>query len=583
VSQRVFLARAPRAQARPRARFGAPTYDALLPKGAHRARRAWRNGQRGSPCTIPSVPPALRTRLTLAAASVGVVTRLDRSSRRSREPSAPGRLAPEPGTAKLPELHGFQRPRMAPRWVWGFGIMAAFVCEARDTAPGSTAESARLAASAPQAGGVVLCQDVKAPNAREVCLAVRALASGRAGELVRRFEPSLAQALPEARLVRAWAGSTRGMGQVEEIRTLATEQSRDRVHVQALVRFEHGAVQVDVVVASASRRFSTLGFGPAPRIWEPPAYADRGAFTEVSLTVGREPGLPALLTLPRAPRRVPGVVVVHGSGPSDEDCSAHPLGFGNKPCKDLAWGLASRGVAVLRYRKRSLVETEPFASLDEEVIRDVCAARSRLAARAEVDPKRVFLVGHSLGGALAPRIAKTCGELAGLVLLASPARRMDLVLTGQIAYLRWRAGNPELTAGQVNELRTLEQRINDPGADPDEEIAMLGSVAPRSYWRDLFSLDPAADARDLSLPMLVIQGERDYQVSLADFELWKGAVPHREQLVARRYPRLDHDLAPGSGLSSHYDYYEARHVDVAVLNDIAAFVAGVGSATRAAP
>jgi pimeloyl-ACP methyl ester carboxylesterase len=447
------------------------------------------------------------------------------------------------------------------------GLLPALALGARDTA------SEPVATSAPSAAEPVapLCNEIRAPRVKQACLVAGELARGRTKEVVSRFKPSLARALPEARLTRAWRETTKDLGPITGVRTLSTEKAQQSEHVELLVRFARGERLVDVVVDSTGR-ISTLGFGPAPRVWEPPSYADRIAFVEVSLTVGRPPALPALLTLPRHGQRMPGVVMVHGSGPTDEDCSAHPLGFGNKPCKDLAWGLASRGIAVLRYRKRSLVETEPLDSLAEEVVRDVCAARSLLAARPEIDPARVALIGHSLGGALAPRIYRACGGFAGLVLLASPARPMAAVLAGQIAYLRWRAGNSELTSQEVNELHQLEKRVMQSGADPGEELAMLGSVAPRSYWRDLFSLDPAREARDLTLPMLVIQGERDYQVALADWELWQKTSRHPRHVLAKRYPGLDHDLVPGSGPSSHYDYYEARHVDPEVLVDISRWV-----------
>lgn len=463
---------------------------------------------------------------------------------------------------------------MLRRWLAFAWVLATAGCGMRDATPGLAEGSARVDATVVLPDLSAACRASKAPSEREACRAAEDLVEGRAGDLVLRFEASLARALPRARLTRAWGATTRGLGPLIEVRTLMTESVGESEHVQLLVRFDHGERLVDVVLRP-SGRLSMLGFGPAPRIWKPPSYADPAVFAETALTVGREPTLPALLSLPRRGRPLPGAIIVHGSGPADEDCSAHPLGLGNKPCKDLAWGLASRGVAVLRYQKRSLAQTEPFASLDEEVVRDACAARALLASRPEIDPQRIVVIGHSLGGALAPRIARSCGGVAALVLLASPARPMVAVLAGQIAYTKWRAGNPELAAEQVSDLYDLEEQVNRPEADPQEELTMLGSVAPRSYWHDLFALDPVAEAQDLSLPMLVIQGERDYQVALADFELWRRSSRCPERVIARRYAGLDHDLVPGSGLSSHYDYYEARHVDLLVLVDIARFVADV--------
>src|SRR4030095_10169400 len=144
---------------------------------------------------------------------------------------------------------------------------------------------------------------------------------------------------------------------------------------------------------------------PAP----PASYVDPERFHDVALTIGAPPyALPATLSLPEGEGPLPGVVRVHGSGPNDRD---ETVGA-NKIFKDLAEGLASAGIAVLRYEKRTYTYGDQLTNtitIDDEVVLDAIAATRTLAARAEIDRARVFVIGHSLGAMLAPEIAQRTG------------------------------------------------------------------------------------------------------------------------------------------------------------------------------
>jgi dienelactone hydrolase len=256
--------------------------------------------------------------------------------------------------------------------------------------------------------------------------------------------------------------------------------------------------------------------------------------------------LPAMLVVPDGPGPFPVIVLVHGSGPHDADETV----MTNAPFKDLAEGLVKRGVATLRYVKRTRQYPQgPVATVEQEVIEDAVAAIDLARRQNRVDPKRVFLLGHSLGGYLAPRIATRGAALSGIVLLAANARPIEELAREQLQYL---------------------------GAPP-EMLDRLKAAAPPSYWEDLKAYDPVGMALKVQAPLLILQGERDYQVTMKDFDLWKAGLKDRSGASFKSYPRLSHLFLEGEGKSLPAEYAKPGHIPDYVLDDIAAFVKGSGA------
>jgi len=243
-------------------------------------------------------------------------------------------------------------------------------------------------------------------------------------------------------------------------------------------------------------------------------------------------------------------VLVHGSGPLDRD---ETVGA-NKPFRDLAEGLASRGIAVLRYEKRTKVYASRMGALkdltvQQETVEDGVKAAALLRQQPEVASRRVFVLGHSLGGYVAPRIAQQDPRLAGLILLAANVRPLDDVLTDQLQWMG--LAGTELEKAKANILRAL----------------------PATYTNDLNSYNPAEESRNLTLPMLILQGERDYQVTMKDFNLWKAALAGRSTATFRSYPALNHLFIAGQGKSVPSEYAQPGHVDGDVIDQIAGWIA----------
>ena len=307
-------------------------------------------------------------------------------------------------------------------------------------------------------------------------------------------------------------------------------------------------------------------FLPGEVAWNRPAYSKPDSFRERDVTVGEgQWKLPATLTVPAGQGPFPAIVLVHGSGPNDRD---ETVG-GTKVFKDLAEGLASRGVVVLRYEKRTRQYSAAMAGLasftvEDEAVEDAVKGAALLRAQPEVNPTRVFVLGHSLGGYLAPRIAEEDGKLAGLVILAGAARPMEDAVVDQAEYLGVSADNLKTVKAVAAKIKTLE-----PGDEDSPPI--MG--APVAYWLDLKGYDAAALAKKLALPMLILQGDRDFQVTMKDFALWKAAVGANKAVTMRAYPALNHLFVAGEGKSTEAEYRKPGHVAPEVIDDIAKFVA----------
>lgn len=373
-------------------------------------------------------------------------------------------------------------------------------------------------------------------------------------DVAKEFNAQVSTAMSAAQLADVWKALHQQFG---AFRAFIDQQVRTQGAVTAVVlgcTFEKSELNA-MVAFDGDDKIAGMRILPRPAPHqEPPAPPPSGRFTEQSVTVGSgEWTLPGTLSMP-AGRVAGAVVLVHGSGPNDRD---ETVGA-NHPFRDLAWGLADRGIAVLRYEKRTRQYPERAAAIKnvtvrDETIDDAIAAGRLLRGQDRIDPKRVFLLGHSLGGTLAPRIAAEDSALAGIIIMAGSTRPLAQVARDQIAYLASLApaGSP---------------------VDQDAELQRLLRAAPDSYWKDLNDYQPAQTAATLTIPILVLQGERDYQVTLDDLKGWRKALDGRPNVTIKTYPALNHLFMAGEGKSTPAEYERAGHVADVVLDDIARWI-----------
>lgn len=351
-------------------------------------------------------------------------------------------------------------------------------------------------------------------NAEEQAVGVIDLAcSGRFDEIRQQFAPILRRLVSTRSLRDAWEAEVARHGALRTVSEPVVEAARAGV-VSARVGlgFERG--QITLVISMRHGRLLGIrtieGDAAVPSHWQPPAYGDSEAFVEQEHTIGAgSEAVPATLTLPRGDGPWPAVVLLAGSGPQDRDETIGP----NKPFKDLAWGLADHGVAVVRFDKITFVNPEHLRAADdvtiaEEYMPQALAAIRLLLDHPQVAADRVAVIGHSLGGTVAPRVAAREPNVAGMVLLAAGAQPLHWAIVRQLRHLA--ALSPGVGSTEMIRVATEQaQLIDSPELTIRTPLSELPFGVPASYWLDLRAYDPVATAATLDIPILILQGARD--------------------------------------------------------------------------
>ena len=335
------------------------------------------------------------------------------------------------------------------------------------------------------------------------------LVKGEYAAVAATFDEKVRALLNEDRLRAAWESVVAQAGAFRSVGEAQVGTKGDFTIVVFPAAFERASANIQIVVNPAGQ-IAGLNIRPgAPaEAFTDASYVDRTKFTEREVTIdaGGWP-LPGTLALPNGNGPFPAVVLVHGSGPSDRDETIGP----NKPLRDLALGLASRAIATLRYEKRTRQHGPKVASLTqftvkEETIDDAVAAARMLRKTEGIDPARVFALGHSLGGMLAPRIATAGGgDIRGLIIMAGAVRSLEQSIVDQFRYLAMADGvvSPE-EHKQIDEFQQLVELVKSMKAS-DAPVTMGGITIHRPGTILGKALEPLESGTGEVLTLLTLQ------------------------------------------------------------------------------
>lgn len=291
--------------------------------------------------------------------------------------------------------------------------------------------------------------------------------------------------------------------------------------------------------------------------------------------------LNGLLTLPEnITEPVPAVVFVHGSGSSNMDEKVGQL----TPFKDLAEGLANKGIASIRYDKRSFAhglkmvrDKSTIITVKEETIDDAILATELLKKDSRIDSHNIFIIGHSMGGMLAPRIDSEGGKYKGLIIMAGTPRKLeDVMLEQNEAVLSSTKGLVNwIVRKQVAKLSGLFSGLYELSDEEAKKKKVIGGTT-LYYFKEMGEHSVADYLATTKKTMLIVQGEKDFQVSVEkDFNEYKRLLNDKTNVEFRLYENLNHAFVNylySDILKAKQEYNTERHIGEEVISDIADWI-----------
>ena len=294
--------------------------------------------------------------------------------------------------------------------------------------------------------------------------------------------------------------------------------------------------------------------------------------------------LKGLLTLPDGIEgQVPAVVFVHGSGSSNMDEKIGKV----TPFKDLAEGLAKHGVASIRYDKRSfshglkmLRDKNTLITVKEETIDDAIMATELLRQDSRIDCDNIFIIGHSMGGMLAPRIDAEGGNYRGLVLMAGTPRKLEEVMMEQTEEAMSSMGKlvKALAKKQTQKFNNMFDGLYDL-SDEEAKKKKVGGGTTLYYFKEMGEHGVPDYLAALEKPMLIMQGEKDFQVKAdKDFSAYQELLKGKQHVTFKLYENLNHAFVPsvyGKIAKAKQEYSIEQHIGENVTADIANWIMAV--------
>lgn len=401
------------------------------------------------------------------------------------------------------------------------------------------------------------------------------LKAGNYAAIVADFDTSLQRTLDTMRLRKMWEGLIGKNGPLKVIGATESEKKSQFDLVTQHLELETKKMDIKIVFLSTGkvRSFNFVQQAPPRTKYIAPDYAKEDQMEEkiLSVTTGNFT-LPGSLTYPKGAQKFPVVILVHGLGANDKDETLGPL----KIFKDLSYGFAANGIGVFRYEKRqrqygikSVIDKN--YTVWDEMLNDAISAVNAVKNDPLVDTNRIFLCGHSFGGVMLPRIANKV-HVAGYILLSPENRPVEEVLLDQIvsiSSMNPRFKSQEDTArAQVKVIKEL--KTNPKAATDSSKLLNL----PYAYWMDMKDYSSVDAAKGIKKPILVMYGERDFQVVKKDFDAWKSQVTGKN-VTYKTYADLNHFFITGKQKSTLEEYRSPGNFSYKAITDMAAWIKAI--------
>lgn len=380
------------------------------------------------------------------------------------------------------------------------------------------------------------------------------------------YNEAMMEALPLSKTEAIWNQIEDQVGKFQSIEGISMSSVQNYAVFIFTVKFSKASLDITVTIDQNSK-VAGLFFKPASQTYSIPSYVDISKFKIEKITIGNNLKVSAELTIPNGKGPFPAVILIPGSGPENMDESIGP----NKPFEDIAYGLSTNGIVVLRYDKSTYTYAKEFqdgkipVNLENEYFKNTIDGIEFLKSQSYVG--RVFVLGHSEGGYLAPAIAKMAGNISGIIMLAAPARNLQDVTIDQLRYLISLSNN----STNISQMKSIIVQLEDINKHSLSNSDVVMGV-PVSYYYEFEKYNPVDILKTLDIPTLIMQGGKDYQVTKVDFDIFEKAFSSNKNYTFRWYPDLYHLFIKWEGTPSPDEYLVEGHVSQDVIDEISTWI-----------
>lgn len=379
------------------------------------------------------------------------------------------------------------------------------------------------------------------------------------------LDKDLKSELTVEKLTQGWNKVTENFGSYQTME-VDVHRLADRDLGYVYLTFKNGVVKLSLGF-DQEMKIKSMNLNYPSKIIEA---VNTDEYTEQNILVGVDEMINGILTLPVGVDNPPVAILVQGSGSSNLNEEAYAM----KPFEDIAHGLAKEGIATIRYDKRyySYPEWDGIReiSLNWEYYYDFASVIHQLEDM-PVNHNQIYVIGHSQGGMLAPRLAYDHPEVKGIVSLAGTPRGLEEVMKDQqYNAIVAQGANEQMVQGVVD----LADKVIAEVQSLTKETATDKVVSnfPLSYWYELNQSRPHIFMNELKCDVLILQGESDFQVFYdSDYQEWLKLTSGMDNVQTKSYPGLSHFFTPAINNTTE-DYKTPANVDEQVIQDMANWI-----------
>jgi dienelactone hydrolase len=361
-------------------------------------------------------------------------------------------------------------------------------------------------------------------------------------------------------------------GNIQTVKFAGFKGNNEQITVQFVCNTAYNiGLLVELIFNTKNKKIIYYKFTETYKIYAIPEYVNAELFTENTINFHSDSTMPltGFLTMPVIKEKVPLIIIIPDAGPTDADGV-----YNSKPYKDIAYGLSSYGFATFRYNKRSInygfnlnqdkVNNKVFTP-NEDVIDDLLSGIEALKGNPNIDTTKIYLLGHGEGAYLAPYIANNYKNICGIIMINANANHPLEMIMEQHKYLGKILPHKK---EHFDEDDLKAKKVLKGNFDSKTHYAELPFDVPASYWLWINNYSQVKIAKKLSIPIFIIQGERNYQVDKANFYAWKKKLKRNKNVSFKNYESLNHIMHDGVGESTYSEYGMMVHIPFFVIDDL---------------